>query len=102
MCCVRLSLVQNLNFKMSVTYIASFAALGFGVRCYQLAIMKRNIFDNLGGHALSTLAFTGVGYYLYDLDGRQRVLIAEKKEQLLRMRVKEAALNEAHVTPSHH
>ncbi|ORY51220.1 hypothetical protein BCR35DRAFT_20828 [Leucosporidium creatinivorum] len=26
-------------------YISSFAAVGFGVRCYQLAIMKRNIFE---------------------------------------------------------
>ncbi|GAA6016245.1 hypothetical protein JCM10207_000443 [Rhodosporidiobolus poonsookiae] len=70
-------------------YIAGFAGLGFGVRCYQLAIMKRNIFENLGGHALSTLAFGGVGYYAYNAEIYQRQLIADKKEQLLRMREKE-------------
>ncbi|GAA5987195.1 hypothetical protein JCM11641_006055 [Rhodosporidiobolus odoratus] len=75
-----------------VSYIAGFATLGFGVRCYQLAIMKRNIFENLGGHVLSAGAFAGVGYYAYDLDARQRELIAEKKEQLLRMRERDETL----------
>ncbi|GAA6040569.1 hypothetical protein JCM8097_005468 [Rhodosporidiobolus ruineniae] len=70
------------------SYIAGFAALGFGVRCYQLAIMKRNIFENLGGHALSVAAFSGVGYYAYNAQESQRALLADKKEQLLRMREK--------------
>ncbi|SCZ87818.1 BZ3500_MvSof-1268-A1-R1_Chr2-3g05286 [Microbotryum saponariae] len=75
-------------------YISSFAAVGFGVRCYQLAIMKRNIFDNLGGHALSVAAFTGLGYYLYHAEERQRGLIEDKKAQLLRMRARETRLAE--------
>lgn len=29
-----------------VGYITGFAAVGFGARCYQLAIMKRNIFES--------------------------------------------------------
>lgn len=29
-----------------LSYISGFAALGFGVRCYQLALMKRNIFQS--------------------------------------------------------
>ncbi|BGP17738.1 hypothetical protein JCM10213_005319 [Rhodosporidiobolus nylandii] len=81
------------------SYIAGFAALGFGVRCYQLAIMKRNIFENLGGHALSTGAFAGVGYWAYHADASNRALLAEKKEQLLRMREKDEAHLASH-TPS--
>ncbi|GAA5864727.1 hypothetical protein JCM8547_008287 [Rhodosporidiobolus lusitaniae] len=78
------------------SYIAGFSALGFGVRCYQLAIMKRNIFENLGGHALSTLAFGGVGYYAYQAELRQRELLADKKEQLLRMREKDETILASH------
>lgn len=71
-----------------LSYISGFAALGFGVRCYQLALMKRNIFASQstpplyaqprwiadqsslfptdpGGHVLSTAAFAGVGYFAY-------------------------------------
>lgn len=33
---------------------------------------------------------------------RQRVLIAEKKEQLLRMRIRDAKLNEGAAEPAHH
>ncbi|GAA5888562.1 hypothetical protein JCM6882_008998 [Rhodosporidiobolus microsporus] len=74
------------------SYIAGFATLGFGVRCYQLAIMKRNIFDNLGGHALSATAFGGLGYWVYNTEIYQRQLLAEKKEQLLRMREKDESV----------
>ncbi|KAL8281418.1 hypothetical protein RQP46_006102 [Phenoliferia psychrophenolica] len=66
--------------------------MGLAVRCYQLALMKRNIFENLGGHAISMTAFGGLGYYLYNTDIRQRAILAEKKDQLLRMREREAAL----------
>ncbi|SCV74943.1 BQ2448_7972 [Microbotryum intermedium] len=75
-----------------LAYISSFAAVGFAVRCYQLAILKRNIFENLGGHALSVSAFTGLGYYLYHADERQRGMIEDKKQQLLRMRARETRL----------
>ncbi|TNY20977.1 hypothetical protein DMC30DRAFT_416462 [Rhodotorula diobovata] len=75
-----------------LSYIAGFSALGFGVRCYQLAILRRNIFDNLGGHALSTAAFAGIGYYAYHAEQYQQQLIADKKEQLLRMREKDETL----------
>ncbi|GAA5926890.1 uncharacterized protein JCM15063_000397 [Sporobolomyces koalae] len=74
--------------------LAGWASLGFGVRCYQLAIMKRNIFENLGGHVLSAGAFAGVGYFAIQAEARNRELIAEKKDQLLRMREKDAPLSE--------
>ena len=125
----------------SLSYIASFAALGFGVRCYQLAIMKRNIFEStlnppfLPALRLSRAArrsggtrIVGYGLHgrrilplrsrvrplpspftprstdgLHDRDSeRQRVLIAEKKEQLLRMRIRDANLNEGAAEPAHH
>ncbi|GAA5889242.1 hypothetical protein JCM5296_005844 [Sporobolomyces johnsonii] len=75
-----------------IGYVASFAALGFGVRMYQLAIMKRNIFSNLGGHFLSATAFGGFGYYAYYADEYQRNLIADKKDQLLKMRERDDSL----------
>ncbi|GAA5895588.1 uncharacterized protein JCM6883_001556 [Sporobolomyces salmoneus] len=80
--------------------LAGWASLGFGVRCYQLAIMKRNIFENLSGHVLSAGAFTGIGYWAIQADARNRDLIAEKKEQLLRMREKDTPLGEE--TAEHH
>ncbi|GAA5928186.1 hypothetical protein JCM1841_003814 [Sporobolomyces salmonicolor] len=75
-----------------IGYIASFAAVGWGVRMYQLAIMKRNVFSNLGGHFLSAGAFAGLGYYAYHADDYQRNLIAEKKDQLLKMRERDDSL----------
>ncbi|KAK4046803.1 hypothetical protein OIV83_005798 [Microbotryomycetes sp. JL201] len=77
-------------------YIAGWAAAGFGVRCYQLAIMKRNIFENLGGHALSSSAFAGLGYYLYHSQNEQRKQIEFKKDQLLISRERQARLAEEH------
>jgi hypothetical protein len=29
-----------------LAYVSSFALIGFGARCYQLALMKRNIFSS--------------------------------------------------------
>ncbi|KAI5477947.1 hypothetical protein MNV49_005737 [Pseudohyphozyma bogoriensis] len=81
-------------FVQMIGYLSSFAALGFGVRVYQLAILKRNIFSNLGGHALSMGAFTGLGYYCYNLKESQLAQLADKKDQLLRMREREAHLDE--------
>lgn len=34
-----------------LSYMSGFAALGFGVRCYQLALMKRNIFQSQSARA---------------------------------------------------
>ncbi|GAA5843445.1 hypothetical protein JCM11251_001409 [Rhodosporidiobolus azoricus] len=84
------------------SYIAGFATLGFGVRCYQLAIMKRNIFENLGGHALSATAFGGLGYWAYNAEVSQRQLIADKKEQLLRMREKDESVLASAQVGGHH
>ncbi|GAA5991159.1 hypothetical protein JCM10908_006565 [Rhodotorula pacifica] len=85
-----------------LSYITGFATLGFGVRCYQLALMKRNIFSNPGGHVLSTAAFAGVGYFAYYAEQNQAKMLAEKKEQLLRMRERDDALLASAGESSHH
>ncbi|KAN0066449.1 hypothetical protein ACQY0O_000543 [Thecaphora frezii] len=70
----------------AVTSILGYAGLGFLTRCYALGLQKRNVFDNLGGHAMVMTAFGALGYYLHGLEGRQLALIAEKKEQILKNR----------------
>ncbi|BGP56556.1 hypothetical protein JCM8202_002072 [Rhodotorula sphaerocarpa] len=85
-----------------LSYISGFAALGFGVRCYQLALMKRNIFQNPGGHVLSSAAFAGIGYFAYHTEQNQAKLLAEKKEQLLRMREREDQFLASAGESSHH
>ncbi|GAA5827837.1 hypothetical protein JCM5353_005661 [Sporobolomyces roseus] len=81
--------------------LAGWASLGFGVRCYQLAIMKRNIFENLGGHVLSAGAFTGIGYWAIQADARNRGLLEDKKDQLLRMREKDVLTQNAPASEHH-
>ncbi|EPQ31863.1 uncharacterized protein PFL1_00062 [Pseudozyma flocculosa PF-1] len=78
---------------MVVGSVLGYAGLGFLTRCYALGLQKRNIFDNLGGHAMVMTAFGGLGYYFHGLEGRQEELIAKKKEQILqnRQRISDAA-----------
>ncbi|KAH9928271.1 uncharacterized protein B0H18DRAFT_1117956 [Fomitopsis serialis] len=66
-------------------------AFGFAARVGQLAIQKRNIYDNLAGHAVSTAAFGFVGYWAYKWDERAAVLIAEKRAQIAARREAAAA-----------
>ncbi|UZJ51269.1 hypothetical protein CBS101457_000589 [Exobasidium rhododendri] len=76
------------------TSVLGYAGVGFLTRCYALGIQKRNIFDNLGGHAMAMGAFGALGYYFHGLTGRQNELIAKKKEQILSNRERlEAARN---------
>ncbi|EST06598.1 Exonuclease, RNase T/DNA polymerase III [Kalmanozyma brasiliensis GHG001] len=73
--------------KMSVAAsVLGYAGLGFLTRCYALGLQKRNIFENLGGHAMLMSAFGALGYYVHGLEGRQLELIAHKKEQILKNR----------------
>ncbi|PCH42202.1 hypothetical protein WOLCODRAFT_31859, partial [Wolfiporia cocos MD-104 SS10] len=66
--------------------ILGFSAFGLAARVGQLGIMKRNIYDNLGGHALSMLVFGYVGYWAHRWDERAEVLIAEKRAQIAERR----------------
>ncbi|KIS72253.1 uncharacterized protein UMAG_11831 [Mycosarcoma maydis] len=71
--------------------VLGYAGLGFLTRCYALGLQKRNIFENLGGHAMLMTAFGALGYYVHGLEGRQLELIAHKKEQILKNRERLAA-----------
>ncbi|EPT01426.1 hypothetical protein FOMPIDRAFT_1105935, partial [Fomitopsis schrenkii] len=57
-------------------------AFGFTARIGQLAIQKRNIYDNFAGHVLSTAFFGFVGYWAWRWDERAGVLLAEKRAQI--------------------
>jgi len=65
-----------------VSSILGFGAFGFAVRCWQLGVQRRNIMDNLGGHALSVGAWGTLGYFAYGWQERQNVLLAEKHKML--------------------
>ncbi|RSH81041.1 uncharacterized protein EHS24_008475 [Apiotrichum porosum] len=59
--------------------VAGFSAFGFGVRCFQLGLQKRNIFSRPFGHVASVVGFGSLGYYLYHVEQRQS--IASWKQQ---------------------
>ncbi|KLT45918.1 hypothetical protein CC85DRAFT_239639 [Cutaneotrichosporon oleaginosum] len=51
--------------------ILGFSAFGFGARCFQLGLQKRNIFAHPEGHLLAATAFGTLGYFLYNTEQRQ-------------------------------
>lgn len=55
---------------------------GLAARVGQLAIQKRNISDNLGGHFIAMGVFGFAGYWVEVWDQRANVLLAEKREQI--------------------
>ncbi|KNF00082.1 hypothetical protein PSTG_06703 [Puccinia striiformis f. sp. tritici PST-78] len=63
------------------TYTATWAAIGFGIRCYQLGVMQRPLFTNLWAHGISTGLFGSLGYYFYHLKIRQRELLEERRAE---------------------
>jgi len=77
-----------------VSYTAGWAALGFGVRLYQLGLMQRNIFENLGGHVISTGLFGTAGYFVYGYKEHLEEQLKIKREQLKQMRAASAARDE--------
>ncbi|KAG0146711.1 hypothetical protein CROQUDRAFT_43991 [Cronartium quercuum f. sp. fusiforme G11] len=65
-----------------LTYTATWATVGFGVRIYQLGVMQRNLFENLGGHFLAAGLFGSAGYYFHGLKDRQREMLKIKREEV--------------------
>ncbi|MBW0488255.1 hypothetical protein O181_027970 [Austropuccinia psidii MF-1] len=65
-----------------VSYTLTWGAIGFGIRCYQLGIMRRPIFTNLWGHGISVAFFGSLGYYFHGLKIRQRELLEQKRQEL--------------------
>ncbi|KIP07637.1 hypothetical protein PHLGIDRAFT_127517 [Phlebiopsis gigantea 11061_1 CR5-6] len=65
-----------------LTSVVGFSIFGLAARFGQLGIQKRNLFDNLGGHAISMGAFGFAGYWAYKWDIRAGELLAEKRAEI--------------------
>ncbi|GMK56322.1 hypothetical protein CspeluHIS016_0301620 [Cutaneotrichosporon spelunceum] len=70
--------------------IIGFSAFGFGARCFQLGIQKRNIFSHPEGHIAAAAIFGTFGYFLYYTEQRQNEQIAHKRKVLEANRAGEA------------
>ncbi|KAG1734660.1 hypothetical protein P692DRAFT_20753818 [Suillus brevipes Sb2] len=66
--------------------IAGFSLFGLAARFGQLAIKKRNLMENLGGHALSMGVFGYAGYWAYQWDERAAVMLAQKRAEITERR----------------
>ncbi|KAH6913179.1 hypothetical protein BKA70DRAFT_1262109 [Coprinopsis sp. MPI-PUGE-AT-0042] len=71
--------------------ILGFAGVGLAARFGQLAIQKRNLMSNPGGHAIAMGVFGVVGYYAHQWDLRAAEIIAESKRDIEERRRKELA-----------
>jgi len=65
-------------------------AFGLAARVGQLGIQKRNLFENIGGHAFSMAAFGYLGYWAYKWDIRAAELIAVKRAAIAENRQRKA------------
>ncbi|BGP01438.1 hypothetical protein JCM10296v2_005246 [Rhodotorula toruloides] len=84
------------------SWVAGFGAVGFITRMYALGIQKRPLFDNLGGHALSSLAWGGFGYWAYYANERNAAQIEERKQQMARIRAREELPSGDEAEAGHH
>ncbi|KAI8978496.1 hypothetical protein BDB01DRAFT_800127 [Pilobolus umbonatus] len=71
-----------------ITSVSGFAAFGVLVRTYALGLQKRPVLSNPSGHLLAAGVFGSFGYLLYNVQERQSVLIAAKKEQMIKNRAR--------------
>ncbi|KAG2072801.1 hypothetical protein BDR04DRAFT_1012311 [Suillus decipiens] len=71
--------------------IAGFSLFGLAARFGQLAIKKRNLMENLGGHALSMGVFGYAGYWAYWWDERAAVMLAQKRAEITERRERKLA-----------
>ncbi|KAG2125410.1 hypothetical protein DEU56DRAFT_743843 [Suillus clintonianus] len=71
--------------------IAGFSLFGLAARFGQLAIKKRNLMENLGGHALSMGVFGYAGYWAYQWDERAAVMLAQKRAEITERRERKLA-----------
>lgn len=76
-----------------LTTITGFSLFGLASRFGQLAIQKRNLMDNLGGHVVAMAAFGYAGYWAHVYETRsgeylamKRAEIAERRERKLEAR----------------
>ncbi|KAJ3720786.1 hypothetical protein DFJ43DRAFT_712236 [Lentinula guzmanii] len=75
--------------------ILGFSLFGLAARFGQLGLQKRNLFENLGGHALAMGVFGYGGYMAYRWDQTAAVLIEKKKAEIAESRKTRLAKVEA-------
>ncbi|TIA93577.1 hypothetical protein E3P99_00076 [Wallemia hederae] len=71
------------------SYILGFSGVGFATRCWQLAIERRNVFDNFSGHLIAVGAFGTAGYLLHGVSERQQSALEQRKQVLVANREKQ-------------
>ncbi|KAG6374406.1 hypothetical protein JVT61DRAFT_4443 [Boletus reticuloceps] len=62
--------------------VLGFSVFGLASRFGQLGIQKRNLMDNLAGHAIAMVAFGYAGYWVHHYEVRTNELIAWKRAEL--------------------
>ncbi|KAG9314978.1 hypothetical protein JVU11DRAFT_4087 [Chiua virens] len=62
--------------------ILGFSAFGLASRFGQLAIQKRNLMENLGGHTIAIVAFGYAGYLAHHYEERTNELLAWKRAEI--------------------
>ncbi|TIB02033.1 hypothetical protein E3P94_01231 [Wallemia ichthyophaga] len=70
------------------SYILGFSGVGFATRCWQLAIERRNVFDNFFGHLIAVGAFGTAGFFLHGVSQRQQNALEDRKQVLIENRQK--------------
>ncbi|KAI9574009.1 hypothetical protein HD554DRAFT_579551 [Boletus coccyginus] len=62
--------------------VLGFSAFGLASRFGQLAIQKRNLMENLAGHAIAMGAFGYAGYWAHHYEVRTNELIGWKRAEI--------------------
>ncbi|KAL0573220.1 hypothetical protein V5O48_008740 [Marasmius crinis-equi] len=75
--------------------IVGFSLFGLAARFGQLGIQKRNLFENMAGHAISMGVFGYAGYWAWRWDIKSAELIAQKKIELAERQKERVAKAEA-------
>ncbi|GJE88724.1 hypothetical protein PsYK624_048070 [Phanerochaete sordida] len=62
--------------------VFGFSLFGLATRFGQLGIQKRNLFENMGGHAIAMVTFGFAGYWAHDWEVRSGEMIKEKRAEI--------------------
>ncbi|KAG7558252.1 hypothetical protein FFLO_02815 [Filobasidium floriforme] len=69
--------------------VLGFSAFGFATRCFQLGIQKKHMFEAPQTHLVAMAAFGAIGWGVYEMEGRQQIMIDQRRTMLLETRRKE-------------
>ncbi|KAF8843754.1 hypothetical protein BDN67DRAFT_963938 [Paxillus ammoniavirescens] len=75
--------------------VLGFSFFGLASRFGQLAIQKRNLMDNLAGHAIAMGAFGYAGYWVHRYEVRTNELITWKRMEMAEAQAKAEAAKAA-------